>query len=58
MANVTFTSPVMAKDVTVYAIAGHRGTILSLAKANKMAQFYLAVDPGGMANDSVAAADA
>jgi hypothetical protein len=27
MANITFSSPVMAKDVTVYAIAGHRGTI-------------------------------
>ena len=34
MANITFSSPVMAKDVTVYAIAGHRGTIL--AKANKI----------------------
>lgn len=34
MANVTFSSPVMAKDVTVYAIAGHRGTILSIAKAH------------------------
>lgn len=32
MANVTFRSPVMAKDVTVYAIAGARGSILSLAK--------------------------
>ncbi|MBI1205932.1 MAG: 2Fe-2S iron-sulfur cluster binding domain-containing protein [Azospirillum sp.] len=36
MANVTFTSPVMAKDVTVYAIAGHRGTVLSVAKAHKI----------------------
>ena len=36
MANVTFSSPVMAKDVTVYAIAGHRGTILSVAKAHKI----------------------
>lgn len=36
MANVTFSSPVMAKDVTVYAIAGHRGTILSIAKAHKV----------------------
>jgi rubrerythrin/ferredoxin len=26
----------MAKDVTVYAIAGHRGTILAVAKANKI----------------------
>ena len=36
MANVTFSSPVMAKDVTVYAIAGHRGTLLSVAKAHKI----------------------
>ena len=36
MANVTFSSSVMAKDVTVYAVAGHRGTILAVAKANKI----------------------
>ena len=36
MANVTFSSPVMAKDITVYAIAGHRGTILAVAKAHKI----------------------
>ena len=36
MANVTFSSPVMAKDVTVYAVAGHRGTILAVAKASKI----------------------
>ncbi len=36
MANVTFSSPVMAKDVTVYAVAGHRGTILSVARAHKI----------------------
>ena len=36
MANVTFSSPVMAKDVTVYAVAGHRGTILAIAKAHKI----------------------
>ena len=36
MANVTFSSPVMAKDLTVYAIAGHRGTILAIARANKV----------------------
>ncbi|WP_108683177.1 2Fe-2S iron-sulfur cluster-binding protein [Methyloceanibacter sp. wino2] len=36
MANVTFSSPKLAKDVTVYAIAGDRGTILSLAKAHKV----------------------
>lgn len=36
MANVTFSSPMMAKDVTVYAIAGHRGTILSVARSHKI----------------------
>jgi rubrerythrin/ferredoxin len=36
MANVTFHSPSMAKDITVYAVAGDRGTILSLAKAHKV----------------------
>jgi rubrerythrin/ferredoxin len=36
MANITFRSPVMAKDVTVYAVAGARGSILSLAKAYKI----------------------
>jgi rubrerythrin/ferredoxin len=36
MANVTFSSPVMARDVTVYAVAGDRGTILALAKEHKV----------------------
>ena len=36
MANVTFSSPVMAKDITVYAIAGHRGTLLAIAKEYKV----------------------
>jgi rubrerythrin/ferredoxin len=36
MANVTFKSPVMAKDVTIYAVAGHRGTILAVARAHKI----------------------
>jgi rubrerythrin/ferredoxin len=36
VANITFSSPVMAKDVTVYAVAGDRGTILAIAKANKI----------------------
>jgi rubrerythrin/ferredoxin len=36
MANVTFSSPVMAKDMTVYAVAGHRGTILAVARAHKI----------------------
>lgn len=36
MANVTFSSPALARDVTVYAIAGDRGTILAVAKAHKI----------------------
>ncbi|MFY9627669.1 MAG: 2Fe-2S iron-sulfur cluster-binding protein [Methylocystis sp.] len=36
MANVTFSSPVLARDVTVYAVAGDRGTILAVAKAHKI----------------------
>jgi rubrerythrin/ferredoxin len=36
VANVTFTSPVMGRDITVYAVAGDRGTLLALAKANKI----------------------
>lgn len=36
MANVTFTSPSLSRDVTVYAVAGDRGTLLSLAKDNKI----------------------
>src|SRR5271166_4201357 len=36
MANVTFCSPVMPKDITVYAVAGDRGTILALAKEHKI----------------------
>jgi rubrerythrin/ferredoxin len=36
MANVTFSSPVMPKDITVYAVAGHRGTLLAIAKAHKI----------------------
>ena len=36
MANVTFSSPSLSRDVTVYAVAGDRGTLLSLAKANKI----------------------
>lgn len=34
MALVTFSSPLLKKDVTVYAIAGDRGTILSIAEKN------------------------
>jgi rubrerythrin/ferredoxin len=36
MANVTFTSPVLPRDVTVYAVAGDRGTLLGLAKAHNI----------------------
>lgn len=34
MANVTFSSPRMKKDVTVYAVAGDTKTLLATAKAN------------------------
>lgn len=36
MANVTFSSPVLPRDITVYAVAGDRGTLLALAKAHKI----------------------
>ncbi len=36
MANVTFSSPRMARDITVYAVAGDRGTLLALARAHKI----------------------
>jgi ferredoxin len=36
MAQVTFTSPLLHKEVTVYAVAGDRGTILSIAEKNKI----------------------
>lgn len=36
MANITFSSPRMGRDVTVYAVAGDRGTVLSVAKAHKI----------------------
>jgi rubrerythrin/ferredoxin len=36
MANVTFSSETMPRDVTVYAIAGDRGNLLSLAKAHRI----------------------
>ena len=34
MANVTFSSPRMKKDLTVYAVAGDTKTLLAVAKAN------------------------
>ncbi len=36
MANVTFSSPLLHKDVTVYAVAGDRGTILTVAEKHKI----------------------
>jgi rubrerythrin/ferredoxin len=36
MANVTFSSETMPRDVTVYAIAGDRGNLLSLAKSHRI----------------------
>lgn len=36
MAQVTFSSPLLHKDVTVYAVAGDCGTILSLAETHKI----------------------
>lgn len=36
MANVTFSSPLLHKDVTVYAVAGDTGTILALAEKHKI----------------------
>ncbi|ABK43699.1 ferredoxin [Magnetococcus marinus MC-1] len=32
MANITFTSPSMSRDKTVYAVAGHNGTLLAVAQ--------------------------
>lgn len=36
MANITFISPKMKKEATVYAVAGDRGTLLSVAQAHKI----------------------
>ncbi len=36
MANVTFSSPKLKKDITVYATAGDCHTLLATAKANKI----------------------
>jgi ferredoxin len=36
MANVTFSSPRMSKDLTVYAVAGDTQTLLSVAQAHKL----------------------
>ncbi len=37
MANVTFSGPMLDKDITVYAVAGDTGTLLSLAKKHNIA---------------------
>lgn len=36
MAQVTFSSPLLHKEITVYAVAGDTGTILSIAEKNKI----------------------
>ena len=36
MANVTFSAPTLAKDITVYGVAGDTKTLLSLAKKNNI----------------------
>jgi ferredoxin len=36
MANITFSSPAMKRDLTVYAVAGDCDTLLSVAKRNKL----------------------
>ncbi len=36
MANITFSSPRMKKDVTVYAVAGDCSTLLAVAKEHKI----------------------
>jgi ferredoxin len=44
MANVTFSGPTLEKDVTVYAVAGDRGTLLSVAKAANIAMPFQCQD--------------
>jgi ferredoxin len=36
MANVTFTSPRMPRDITLYAVAGDTHTLLAVAQKNKV----------------------
>lgn len=36
MANITFSSPKLKKDITVYATAGDAGSLLSVAKEHKI----------------------
>ena len=40
MPNVTFTSPSLPKDVTVYAVAGDTHTLLSVAQKNKISLHF------------------
>ena len=40
MANITFSSPVLKKDITVYAVAGDRSTLLSVAQEHKIPIHY------------------
>lgn len=40
MADITFSSPAMSKDVTVYAVAGDRKTLLSVAQEHKVPIHY------------------
>ncbi len=40
MANVTFSSPSMPRDITVYAVAGDNKTLLSVAQANKVSVHF------------------
>ncbi|MFM2059500.1 MAG: hypothetical protein RLY71_3885 [Pseudomonadota bacterium] len=40
MAIVTFSSPRMKKDLSVYAVAGDTHTLLSVAKANQVPLDY------------------
>ena len=40
MPNVTFSSPQLKKDLTVYAVAGDTKTLLSVAQANKVPVAY------------------
>lgn len=40
MANITFSSPAMKKDITVYAVAGDRRSLLSVAQEHQVPIHY------------------
>jgi ferredoxin len=40
MANITFSSPAMKKDITVYAVAGDRRSLLAVAQENQVPIHY------------------